>query len=133
MVSRPDFPFRGLATLPRKRGTVTVTWPLAQIAVNDEGLECDIGPTFAKVISATEGRTLDCQGNVRPGVWSCTWDQIAEVLVAGHSIIVRLKSGRGCRFAFARHTQVRRLCEEFQARAISTRRVWFTYVRAFRL
>lgn len=133
MVSRFDFPFRASATLPRKRGILTLSWPLAQITVNDEGLECDIGPSFAKLISASGDRTFDHQGKLRSGVWSCTWDQVAGLLFARHSIIVQLKNGRGCRFAFSRPAYVQRIRDEFDMHGIPSRIVWFTYVRAFRL
>lgn len=95
----------GGASFPSKYGTSSVTWPLAILTSDDEGVAVDVRLRLLKRV--VERFAVDRETN--SVVWSVAWGQLESVDFGRRSVILRSTHQRGCRFV----TMSRRRLEPF--------------------
>jgi hypothetical protein len=110
------FRLRGGASLPSGRvGRIGVTWPMAVLSADDNGIEVAVHPGWIR------------------GPWRVSWGDLELLLIGPRSVVLRPVDGRSCRFVALRRRDLQPLLGDFDKRGIPARRVKTTMHEAFKI
>lgn len=105
----------GGASFPGEFGTSTVSWPLAILTSDDDGVAVDVRLRLLKTIIArfAAGRKADSV------LWSVAWGQLQSIDLGQRSVILQSSGQRGCRFVTLTRRRILPLIEELERHNIN--------------
>lgn len=110
----------GGASFPAPIGAVTFTWPLVAAEITDTGID-----VVVRLGCLAGGLMSDSPGP--RGRSHFAWADLMEVSLASRSMILRLRSGYGCRFVALRASSLRPLTTALHAHDVPIKPVSSTW------
>jgi hypothetical protein len=113
----------GGASFPAPVGTVTLSWPLAAAEVTAEGIDVVMRRSVFRWLAT--GGMSDSPGP--PGTSRFAWGDLSNVSQGPRSVVLRSKSGYGCRFVVLRASNLLPLIDAIRAHHIPIEQVASTW------
>lgn len=112
---------RGAGAFVARRGTVSVTWPLASAELDEWGVRVNIRPRWLKRLLAS----VLVQDVTDAAVWGQQWASIASLEVGPRSVVFRASDSRSgsCRVAVLRGGVLQSVIVSAERHAVPVRRV----------
>jgi hypothetical protein len=113
----------GGASFPAVIGTMNISWPLAVLRCNEDGISVDPRSSLLKRALRRFMKSEISQRAAEDIWWSSTWDGLSSVRLATKSIVLENAQKDSCKFVTVTRESMKPLILELERRHITVQRV----------